>query len=124
MHLNTYEVIITGYFNINLFEKNEERENFLDLLHLYVCITFSNQFLRKTRVTHRTATLINNIFVNLSHPFDHQFLDTALSDYHAQIILIKNIYSRETKSHIKSSQKIKLLILGKKFRKLRGILLY
>ena len=55
--------VILGDFNINLlnFQSHDATENFINTMGSYC---YSPQILQPTRITHHSATLIDNIFFN------------------------------------------------------------
>ena len=60
--------IILGDFNLNLlnFESHPQTEKFLNSLSTYF---FLPQIIKSTRITHHSATLIDNIFLNSAEHF-------------------------------------------------------
>ena len=76
-----YKITLCGDFNIDLLNKTDERvKNFICLLKSY---NFLQTIKEPTRVTDRSSTLIDNIFVNFEE-YQSRVITTALSDHHGQ----------------------------------------
>ena len=74
---------LMGDFNINLlnFDKHAETTSFVDMLHAHSFVSLIN---RPTRVTKKSATLIDNIFTNCYCNIEHTFqclIYTDVSDH-------------------------------------------
>ena len=88
--LENEKIVSLGDFNVDLlnYDSNHDISNFLDIIR-------SNLFLPhitiQTRIIAKSSTLIDNIFSNF---FDSSFTTgstvTALSDHHAQFLVIAN----------------------------------
>ena len=73
------EVLIAGDFNIDLL-KTRERAIFNDFLEIFLTNGFKPKITFPTRITHQTATLIDNIFVKLSDKFSKTTSGILLND--------------------------------------------
>ena len=88
--LENEKIVSLGDFNVDLlnYDSNHDISNFLDI----IC---SNLFLPHitipTRIIAKSSTLINNIFSNFFYSsFTTGSIVTALSDHHAQFLIIAN----------------------------------
>ena len=82
--------LLTADFNVNLINFNKKRGtyNFLELLFNK---NFTPQIRLPTRVTEKSATLIDNIFVkNPSFKYLSGNITTSISDYLPQFIILEN----------------------------------
>ena len=82
--------LLTGDFNVNLINYNKKRGtyNFLELLCNH---NFTPQITLPTRVIEKSATLIDNIFVNNpSFKYLSGNTTTTISDHLPQIIILEN----------------------------------
>uniref|UniRef100_A0A1Y1LAR2 Reverse transcriptase domain-containing protein n=1 Tax=Photinus pyralis TaxID=7054 RepID=A0A1Y1LAR2_PHOPY len=104
------DVILCGDFNINLLDNTTDKNEFVNLLTSYnLKATISTP----TRVTSTTATLIDNVFTNLS---SHNLLNVSnvhagLSDHHSQMVTLtenKTVTSTTRKAHRNFSHKNKV----------------
>ena len=95
------EVIMTGDFNINLldFEQNKKVKNYLNIMFGYSTMSVLNKL---TRSTKNTATAIDHIFINsvTTTKFETGIITSDISD-HFPIFLVAdyNIHIKETKEH-------------------------
>ena len=79
-----------GDFNVNLinYYKNRGTDEFLELLFNH---NFTPQITLPTRITEKTATLIDNIFVNgQTQKYNPGNITTSISDPLPQFIIIEN----------------------------------
>ena len=78
-----------GDFNVNLinYYKNRGTYEFLEQLFNH---NFTPQIMLPTRITEKTATLIDNIFVNGQAQKYNSRNITSLSDHYPQFIIIEN----------------------------------
>lgn len=74
-------IIVCGDFNINLLD-DCGRSN--SLINLFKCFNLSNLFLVPTRITHNTATCIDNIFTDLI-PNESSIINKLPSDHCGQL---------------------------------------
>ena len=88
---NEYKnIILMGDFNVNLinYYKNRGTYEFLEQLFNH---NFALQITHPTRITEKTATLIDNIFVNgQMQKYNSRNIATSISDHLAQFIIIEN----------------------------------
>ena len=83
-------IILMGDFNVNLinYYKNRGTDEFLELLFNH---NFTPQITLPTRITEKTATLIDNIFVNgQTQKYNPGNITTSISDPLPQFIIIEN----------------------------------
>ena len=84
------EVILTGDFNMNLlnFGKKRGTHQFLELFHN----NYTPQITLPTRITDRSATLIDNIFLNTQrHKQTSGNITTSISDHLPQFTILEKI---------------------------------
>ena len=90
IHYENKSTLLTGDFNVDLINCDKKRGtyNFLELLFNH---NFTTQFTLLTRVTEKSATLIDNIFVN-SPAFKYLSgnITTSISDHLPQFIILEN----------------------------------
>ena len=82
--------LLTGDFNVNLinYDKKRGTYNFLELLFNH---NFTPQITLPTRVNEKSATLIDNIFVNNpSFKYLSGNITTSISDHLPQFIILEN----------------------------------
>ena len=89
IHHENKSTLLTGDFNVNLINYNKRGTyNFLELLCNY---NFTPQITLPTRVTEKSATLIDNIFVNNpSFKYLSGNITTSISDHLPQFIILEN----------------------------------
>ena len=92
-----YNIILCGDFNIDLLKNNEIVQNFICLLKTY---NLQPTIDDPTRVTDRSSTLIDNIFVNFDL-FESKVVTTALSDHHGQEVEFNTQENASTQTNIK-----------------------
>lgn len=102
-----YKVIFCGDFNIDLLKGNFDSKTFIDLLNTK---NFSQTVFLPTRVTKKTASLIDNVFINFQSSKNSEVINSALSDHHAQLLSFVTENAPKTKSTInkKIFSKVKL----------------
>ena len=89
LSLENKKIVLLGHFNVDLlnYDSNHDVSNFLDTMHSNLLYHITSP----TRITAKSSTLIDNIFSNF---FDSSFTSgnivTALSDHHAQFLVIAN----------------------------------
>ena len=91
IHHENKSTLLTGDFNVNLISYNKKRGtyNFLELLFNH---NFTPQITLPTRVTEKSATLIDNIFVNNpSFKYLPGNITTSISDHLPQFIILENV---------------------------------
>ena len=78
------KIVMTGDFNIEMIKNNENKTNLLSLMSSFniVSTVFEN-----TRITSRTASCIDNIFVNCEY-VNTLVLNTFISDHTAQKLVL------------------------------------
>ena len=90
IHHENKSTLLTGDFNVNLINYNKKRGtyNFLELLFNH---NFTPQITLPTRVTEKSATLIENIFV-INPSFKYLFgnITTSITDHLPQFIILEN----------------------------------
>ena len=90
LSLENKKIVLLGHFNVDLlnYDSNHDVSNFLDTMHSNLLLSHITS---PTRITAKSSTLIDNIFSNF---FDSSFTSgnivTALSDHHAQFLVIAN----------------------------------
>ena len=90
IHHGNKSTLLTGDFNVNLINYNIKRGtyNFLELLFNH---NFPPQITLPTRVTEKSATLIDNIFVNNpSFKYLSGNITTSISDHLPQFVISEN----------------------------------
>lgn len=98
-----YEIIITGDFNVDFIKPSSDKDSLVDLLESY---GLNPVFSEPSRVTRRSQTCIDNIFLNTeSFSYSTETLNVHLSDHRVQEL--KLITSALQKNEVK---KIKFLI--------------
>ena len=79
-----------GDFNVNMlqYDKNKDSQEFLDKIHSNFFLPYISS---PSRVTPRSQTLINTIFLNkiVVESFSGN-ITTTISDYYAQFLLLEN----------------------------------
>ena len=88
LNLENKNIVLMGDYNINLlnYENSAETSQFLDSMCSYSLFPSITQ---PTRVTHKSKTLIDNIFVNFHSPDTVSGnITVSISDHLAQFILI------------------------------------
>ena len=91
-------LILLGDFNINLLntENNQSVSNFLDIMGSYALLP---RMTYPIRVTNNSKTIIDNIFLDLSHLETYSGNITwNISDHLPQFLLNKNIYPDKKKT--------------------------
>lgn len=78
--------IVSGDFNVNLLEKSNQTQTFLDQFNSY---NLNQTVFQPTRVTKNTSSLLDNIFVNFDTFEYSKVVVSALSDHHAQVLCIE-----------------------------------
>ena len=89
-HYENKSTLLTGDFNVNLiiYDKKRSTYNFLELLFNH---NFTPQITLPTRVNEKSATLIDNIFVNNpSFKYLSGNITTSISDHLPQFIILEN----------------------------------
>ena len=90
LSLENKKIVLLGDFNVDLlnYDSNHDVSDFLDTMHSNLLLPHITS---PTRITAKSSTLIDNIFSNF---FDSSFISdnivTALSDHHAQFLVIAN----------------------------------
>ena len=90
LSLESKKIVLLGDFNDDLlkYDSNHDVSDFLDTMHSNLLLP---DITSPTRITAKPSTLIDNIFSNF---FDSSFTSgnivTALSDHHAQFLVIAN----------------------------------
>ena len=90
IHYENKSTLLTGDFNVNLiiYDKKRSTYNFLELLFNH---NFTPQITLPTRVNEKSATLIDNIFVNNpSFKYLSGNITTSISDHLPQFIILEN----------------------------------
>ena len=90
IHHENKSTLLTGDFNINLINYNKKggTYNFLELLFNH---NFAPQITLPTRVTEKSAKLIDNIFANnASFKYLSGNITTSISDHLPQFIILEN----------------------------------
>lgn len=82
-------VIVCGDFNVNILEKSQETNMFLNL---FKSCDLYNVFLEPTRVTSASATCIDNIFCNCNYS-DKRIVNYLKSDHSGQCVSIPCTYT-------------------------------
>ena len=88
--LENEKIVLLGDFNVDLlkYDSNHDISDFLDTMHSNLLLPHITS---PTRINAKSSTLIDNIFSNF---FDSSFTSgnivTALSDHHAQFLVIAN----------------------------------
>ena len=91
IHYGNKSTLLTGDFNVNLinYDKKRGTYNFLELLFNH---NFTPQITLPTRVNEKSATLIDNIFVNNpSFKYLSGNITTSISDHLPQFIILENL---------------------------------
>ena len=89
------EVILTGDFNVNLLNLGKKRGTHQFLEELFHN-NYTPQITLPTRITHRSAALIDNIFLNTQcHEQTSGNITTSISDHLPNLLFSKNFYELE-----------------------------
>ena len=100
IHHENKSTLLTGDFNVNLINYNKKRGtyNFLELLFNH---NFTPQITLPTRVTEKSTTLIDNIFVNNpSFKYLSGNITTSISDHLPQFIILENFKGSNLKKYL------------------------
>jgi hypothetical protein len=92
------EIILAGDFNIDILTDTIQKQRLLNVFKSYGMVHTVNI---PTRVTHSTATAIDNIFIsNHVHNYEVESFVTALSDHDGQLLSL-NIDSKKINNNLK-----------------------
>ena len=81
---------LRGDFNVNLINYYKKRGTY-EFLEQLLNHNFAPQIMLPTRISEKTATLIDNIFVNgLAQKHNSGNITTSISDHLSQLIIIEN----------------------------------
>ena len=97
IHYENRSTLLTSDFNIDLinYDKKRGTYNFLELLFNH---NFTPQFTLPTRVTEKSATLIDNIFVNNpAFKYLSGNITTSISDHLPEFIILEDFKGSNTK---------------------------
>ena len=84
------EVILTGDFNVNLLNFGKKRGTHQFLEELFFHNNYTPQITLPTRITDRSATLIDNIFLNTQrHKQTSGNITTSISDHLPQFTILE-----------------------------------
>ena len=98
--LENKNLILLGDFNINLLQSDSD-SNFTDFLDLLSSFLITPSITLPTRITDRSSTLIDNIFVSLkSSSSISGNLTTSLSDHLPQFLLLNISQKSHPKNHL------------------------
>jgi hypothetical protein len=97
LHKNNTQLIICGDFNINYLAESNKK-TLLD--SLLVCHNLTNTIHFPTRIQNKSATAIDNIFIDTSTYNNYVILPiiNGLSDHDAQMITINDIHLKVMKN--------------------------
>lgn len=79
------KIIIAGDFNIHMLEQNSQKTDFLSLLQSF---NLKQTIFENTRITHNSASCLDNIFVNFDY-VNTKVIEPFISDHNAQKILFQ-----------------------------------
>lgn len=93
------KIVIVGDFNIEMLADNQNKSNFSSMLRSF---DLKQTIFTNTRIVFKSASCIDNIFVNFSY-IESQVFDSYISDHSAQELFF---YSGKTNNRILQSKRI------------------
>ena len=97
VHYEIKSTLLTGYFNVNLMNY-DKREAHIVFLSFSLTTNFTPQITLNTRVNEKSATLIDNIFVNNpSFKYLSGNITTSISDHLPQFIILETFKGNNLK---------------------------